>query len=97
LVTVTNNTTTAPAIAFPGPLTLTAGPVVNRATGAGAFTVISGGSCVAGLVLQPGGSCTVNVQYVPPTTGSLTSTAHVTITDTGATTATQNSANFPAN
>jgi hypothetical protein len=37
------------------------------------------------------------VQYVPPTTGSLTSTAHVTITDTGATTLTQNSPNFTAN
>jgi hypothetical protein len=37
------------------------------------------------------------VHYVPPTTGSLTSTAHVTITDTGTLTLTQNSANFTAN
>jgi hypothetical protein len=37
------------------------------------------------------------VQYVPPTTGSLASTAHVTIADTGVATATQNSPNFTAN
>jgi hypothetical protein len=70
--------------------------VVNRVTGTGAFTV-TGGTCASGTVLAPGATCTVVVQYVPPTTGSLTSTAHVTIADTGVATATQNSANFPAN
>jgi hypothetical protein len=91
-VTLTNSATGTNA----GPLTLTAAPVVNRATGTGAFTV-TGGSCTSGAVIAPGGNCTITVQYVPPTTGSLTSTAHVTITDTGAATATQNSANFTAN
>jgi len=80
-----------------GPITLTAAPVVNRATGTGAFTVVAGGTCISGTVLAPGATCTINVQYVPPTTGSLTSTAHITITDTGATTVNQNSANFTAN
>jgi hypothetical protein len=79
-----------------GPITLTAAPVVNRVTGTGAFTV-TGGTCASGTVLAPGATCTVVVQYVPPTTGSLASTAHVTIADTGVGTATQNSPNFPAN
>ena len=61
----------------------------------GEFT-ITGGTCISGTVLKPGDSCTIIVQYVPPTTGLLTSTAHVTISDTGALTATQNSANFTA-
>ena len=104
--TVANGTTkvgtvtlrnTPPAVAAnAGPLTLTATPVVNRATGTGAFTV-TGGTCVSGLVLAPSATCTITVQYVPPTTGSLTSTGHVTIADTGAATATQNSANFTGN
>ena len=79
-----------------GPLTLTAPPAVNRATGTGTFS-ITGGTCASGTVLAPGATCTIVVQYVPPTTGSLTSTAHVTITDTGTTTATQNQPNFTAN
>jgi hypothetical protein len=91
-VTLRNSATGANA----GPLTLTAAPVVNRATGTGAFTV-TGGSCASGTVLAPAATCTITVQYVPPTTGSLTSTAHVTIADTGAATATQNSPNFTGN
>jgi hypothetical protein len=91
-VTLRNSATGANA----GPLTLTAAPAVNRATGAGAFTV-TGGTCASGTVLAPAASCTVIVQYVPPTTGSVTSTAHVTIADTGAGTASQNSPNFPGN
>jgi hypothetical protein len=92
-VTITNSATGANV----GPITLTAAPVVNRVTGTGTFTV-TGGTCVAGTVLNAGGpGCTVIVQYVPPTTGALGSTAHVTITDTGAATLTQNSANFAAN
>ncbi len=79
-----------------GALTLTAAPVVNRVTGTGAFTV-TGGTCASGTVLAPGGTCTITVQYVPPATGSATSTAHVTITDSGAATLTQNSPNFTAN
>jgi hypothetical protein len=70
--------------------------VVNRVTGAGAFTV-TGGTCASGTVLAPAATCTIVVQYVPPTTGTLTSTGHVTIADAGAATATQNSANFTGN
>jgi hypothetical protein len=91
-VTLRNSATGATA----GPITLTAAPAVNRVTGTGAFTV-TGGTCASGTVLAPGATCTIVVQYVPPTTGSLASTAHVTIADTGVGTATQNSANFPAN
>jgi hypothetical protein len=91
-VTLRNSATGATA----GSLVLTATPAVNRVTGTGAFTV-TGGTCASGTVLAPGATCTIIVQYVPPTTGSLTSTAHVTIADTGAATATQNSANFTAN
>jgi hypothetical protein len=91
-VTLRNSATGANA----GPLTLTAAPAVNRATGTGAFTV-TGGTCASGTVLAPAATCTIIVRYVPPTTGSLTSSAHVTITDTGTTTASQNSPNFTAN
>jgi len=90
-VTLSNSATGANA----GPLVLTAVPAVKRASGTGEFT-ITGGTCISGTVLKPGDSCTIIVQYVPPTTGLLTSTAHVTISDTGALTATQNSANFTA-
>jgi hypothetical protein len=45
--------------------------------------------------VAPGASCTITVQYVPTTTG--TTVAHVTITDTGVVTASQNSPNFNAN
>jgi hypothetical protein len=91
-VTLRNSATGANA----GPITLTAAPVVNRVTGTGAFTV-TGGTCASGTVLAPGATCTIAVRYVPPTTGSLASTAHVTISDTGVATANQNSPNFPAN
>jgi hypothetical protein len=91
-VTLRNSATGATA----GPLALTAPPTVNRATGTGTFS-ITGGTCASGTVLAPGSTCTIVVQYVPPTTGTLTSTAHVTITDTGAATATQNQPNFTAN
>jgi hypothetical protein len=91
-ITVTNNSTGANA----GPLTLTAAPTNARQTGTGTFT-ITGGTCLSGTVIAPGGSCTINVRYVPPTTGTLGSTANVTITDSGATTATQTSATFTGN
>ena len=91
-VTLRNSATGANA----GPLKLTAAPMVNRVSGTGAFTV-TGGTCVSGLVLAPAATCTITVHYVPPATGSLTATGHVTITDTGTMTATQNSPNFSAN
>jgi hypothetical protein len=49
-------------------------------------------------VAAGGGTCTIIVQYTPNTTGTPgTATGAVTLTDTGAATATQTSANFSAN
>ncbi len=81
LVTITNTATGANA----GPLTLSAVPTVIKATGpaASSFSVIAGGTCASGTVVNPnGGSCTVNVQYNPggSTSGS---SAHLQITGTG--------------
>ncbi len=91
-VTVTNTATGANA----GPLTLTAAPTVTRATGLGTFTV-TGGTCVSGLIVSPGGSCTVLVHYAPPATGSVTSTGHVTLQNSGASTNPLQGNNFTAN
>ena len=79
-VTVTNTATGANA----GPLTLTGPPTLTRATGSGTFTVNPGGTCVSGSIVNPGGSCTLLVHYAPPATGSVTSTAHVTLQNSGA-------------
>jgi hypothetical protein len=81
-----------------GPITLTAAPTIVQATGFanGNFSIQPGGTCVSGFAINPnGGTCTVNVRYQPNNTSN--ATAHITLNDTGATTATQNSANFPAN
>jgi hypothetical protein len=86
--TVANTATGANA----GPLTLTAAPTIARQTGTGTFSIVSGGTCVSGAVVNPGSSCTINVRYVPPTTGSLTSTANVSIAGTGLATSPQTSA-----
>jgi len=91
-VTISNTATGLNA----GPITLTTAPAVNRASGTGTFMVM-GGSCLTNPVIPAGGNCTVVVQYAPPTTGSLTSTGHITLADTGLATATQSQANFTAN
>ena len=90
-ITVSNTATGANA----GPLTLTAAPTITRTAGAGTFS-ITGGTCTSGTVIAAGGNCTITVQYAPGTS-TATATAHVTIADTGATTATQNSPNFNGN
>jgi hypothetical protein len=77
-----------------GPLTLTAAPAIVKTDGLGTFS-ITGGTCVSGLVIDAGANCTVTVQYAP--SGTSTSTAHLTITDTGAATTSQSTANFNAN
>jgi hypothetical protein len=92
-ITVTN--TAAVGGANSGPLTLTAAPTVTRTAGTGAFSILNTSTCVSGTVLAPGASCTVVVQYVPVTVA--TSTAHITLTDTGLATTSQNSANFNGN
>jgi Bacterial Ig domain len=92
-VTVTNTASGATA----GQFTFTAAPTVTRASGSGAFSV-TGGTCVSGTVLNPGDSCTVVVQYVPPAApASATSTGHVNVTGTGTLVATTSSNNFTGN
>jgi hypothetical protein len=77
-----------------GPLKLTAAPTIVKTAGLGTFS-ITGGNCVSGMVIDAGSKCTVTVQYVP--SGTSTSTAHLTITDTGAATTSQSGPNFNAN
>jgi hypothetical protein len=77
-----------------GPFTLTAAPTITRIAGTGTFSV-TGGTCAAGFVVNPGSSCTVTVQYAPGTS-TATARAHITVTGTG-TAASVNSPNFTAN
>jgi hypothetical protein len=73
-----------------GPFTFTAAPTIalvpntNGTTGTGTFT-ITGGTCAAGTVLNPGQNCTIIVQYTPPVAvgAPLLSRATVTVTGTG--------------
>jgi hypothetical protein len=83
-------------------LTLTAAPTITKTAGPAedVFAIVTGGSCVAGHAVAAGGNCTILVQYTPGATAPgnvATSTAHVTLADTGAATTTQNSAGFTAN
>jgi hypothetical protein len=82
-----------------GSLTMTAAPTVTKVGAAGGtFSIIAGG-CANGTILLAGGSCTINVQYAPPTGSTTTATANVTITATGMGTPTNTltSPNFTAN
>jgi hypothetical protein len=96
LVTVTNSGS--------APLSITAAPTVAKVgtAGGGVFSIITplvppaGTQCGAGVTLAPGVSCWIDVQY-NPNGGTATESARVTITDTGAATATQTSAAFGAN
>jgi len=92
-VTVSNTASGATAASF----TFTANPVINKVGGAGGtFSIITGGTCVSGAVVNPGNNCTITVQYAPGTS-TATATANVTVTGSGLATASQNSANFNAN
>ncbi len=93
-VAVTNTATGVNA----GPLTLTANPTLTRTSGTGTFT-ITGGTCVSGTVVNPGGaSCTIDVHYVPPAApASVTSTVRVNLANSGAATSPLQSANFTGN
>ncbi len=104
LTTGTANTTTktgtitvSNAAAATGALTLGAAPTIAKVGGAGGtFSIVAGGTCVNGAVVNPGGSCTINVQYVPGTS-TATATANVTISGTGMATTTLTGSNFSAN
>jgi hypothetical protein len=77
-----------------GPLTFTSAktlPGTNN-TGTGTFAVAPGATgtpCTANLVIAAGSSCTLNIQYTPPASGPVASSARVVVTDTGAATASQ--------
>lgn len=83
MVTVTNRGA--------APLTITAPPAITRVSGKGAFAIVAPGAgtpCATSLVVAPrGGKCTIGVEYTP--SDSEESTARLTLTDTGAATATQ--------
>ena len=93
----TGTITVSNAAAASGPLVLTAAPAVVKTAGpaAGVFS-ITGGTCASGSSISPGASCTIVVQYNPGGT-TATSTAHIALTNAGATTSPLNSANFSAN
>jgi hypothetical protein len=92
-VTVTN------AAAATGPINISAIAVTKTVGPAsGVFSIVAGPltTCVAPMSLAPGANCTIRVQYAPGgSTG--TSTAHIALTNTGATTQPLNGANFTAN
>jgi hypothetical protein len=75
--------------------------MITKTSGPGTFSIQPGGTCVSGAsVAAGGGTCTINVRYVPPAYPASLATpgvAHVTLTDTGAATASQNSPNFNSN
>jgi hypothetical protein len=91
-ITVTNSGT--------GGLTLSANPTITKTAGPGTFSIQPGGTCVSGAIVASGnGQCTINVRYTPPGSPAtlMTATAHVTLADIGAITASQNSPNFNGN
>jgi hypothetical protein len=91
-ITVSNSATGA----NPGPLTLTATPtLVVTTVGAGSFSIVAGGTCVSGAVINPGGNCTILVRYTP--TGTTASTAHVALANTGAASSPLSGPSFNAN
>jgi hypothetical protein len=91
-ITVSNTASGATA----GPLTLTAAPQVVKTAGPAAATfTITGGTCTSGTVVNPGSSCTVIVTYTP--SGTTTSTAHLSLANTGAASNPLLGPNFNAN
>ena len=92
-ITVSNTASGASAGAF----TFTSDAITKVGTAGGTFSIITGGTCVSGFVVNPGSNCTITVQYVPGTPATATATANVTVTGTGLATASQTSANFSAN
>lgn len=74
-----------------GPLTITAPPAIAKLTGNGTFAIVPPGTgtpCAPSVVVAPkGGKCTIGVEYT--STDGEESTARLTLTDSGAATATQ--------
>jgi len=93
-ITVSNAATAS------APLTLTGAPsivqTVPTSPPAAMKFSITGGTCVSGTVVNPGSSCTINVQYAPGGV-TTTATAHVSLPNSGATTNPLNGGNFNGN
>ena len=95
--TKTGTITVSNAAAATASFTFTATPTLAQTgTGNGTYAITAGGTCNSGAVVNPGSSCTVNVQYSRET-NTATANGRVTITGTGLATATLTSANIPAN
>jgi hypothetical protein len=95
--TKTGTITVSNAAAATASFTFTATPTLAQTgTGNGTYAITAGGTCNSGAVVNPGSSCTVNVQYSGET-NTATANGRVTITGTGLATATLTSANIPAN
>jgi hypothetical protein len=85
------------AAAAASPLILTANPTIAKVGAAGGtFSIIAGGTCISGAVVNAGSNCSINVQYAPGGS-AVTATANVTITGNATAGGTQTSANFTAN
>jgi len=101
LTTTTANTTTKTGTitvsngATAGELILTANPTITKVGTAGGTFSITGGTCVSGVAVAAGATCTITVQYAPGTS-TATATAHVAFTGNVAA-GTATSANFTAN
>jgi hypothetical protein len=79
-----------------GPLKLTAAPTITRILGdPKSKFMLTGGSCSPGKEIVPGETCTIAVKYEPANEG--TSTAHVTLTGTGARETQLHSESFESN
>jgi large repetitive protein len=97
--TKTGTITVSNAAAATAPLTLTAAPSVVQtvpAPPAASKFSITGGTCANGTVINPGGSCTIVVQYLPGGV-TTTATAHVSLANSGAATNPLNGGNFNGN
>jgi hypothetical protein len=96
-VTVRNTATGANA----GPLTLTGAPTLSAGvppSGSGTFTITPGGTCVSGAVVNAGGTCSINVHYVPPAApASMSTSMRVNLPNTGAANNPQQSGNITGN
>jgi hypothetical protein len=95
-LTLTNNASGATA----GPFTFT-GATVTKTSGpaSGSYSILGGGTCANGTVVNAGSSCTIQVQYAPgATTATGGASANLTVSGTGTALATTaDPTSIPAN
>jgi hypothetical protein len=81
--TAAKDATITVSVTGTGPLKLTDSPTITKTSGApGSKFTIAGGSCSAGKEIAPGETCTIAIKYTPA--NKQISTAHVTLTGSGA-------------